>query len=54
MRIRETHMKSKVLIEIRGGTLVGVYTNDSDTEIHVVDWDDVAAGDDTPFLSRPS
>ncbi len=47
-------MKSKVLIEIRGGTLVGVYTNDSDTEIHVVDWDDVAAGDDTPFLSRPS
>ena len=46
-------MKSKVLIEIRGGTLVGVYTNDSDTEIHVVDWDDVAAGDDTPSRMLP-
>jgi len=38
-------MKSKVVIEIRGGTLVGVYANDPEIELCVLDWDDVEAAD---------
>lgn len=46
-------MKREVVIEIRGGTLVGLYTNDSDIDVHVVDWDDVAAGDTSPSRLIP-
>ncbi|MGI6099800.1 MAG: hypothetical protein GX174_03685 [Lentisphaerae bacterium] len=38
-------MKRKVVIEIRGGTLAGLYTNDADIDMHVVDWDNIDAGD---------
>ena len=35
-------MKHKVVVEIRGGTLVGLYASNSDIETHVVDWDEIA------------
>jgi len=37
-------MKSKVVIEMRGGTLAGLYTNDPEIEIHFLDWDEVHEG----------
>jgi hypothetical protein len=35
-------MKQKVVVEIRGGTLVGLYASDPELETHVVDWDEIA------------
>ena len=35
-------MKRKVVVEIRGGTLVGLYASDPEIETHVVDWDEIA------------
>lgn len=43
-------MKRKVVVEIRGGTLVGLYTNDRDVEAYVVDWDDIEGGASTHDL----
>jgi hypothetical protein len=39
-------MKQKVVVEIRGGTLVGLYTSDPEIETHVVDWDEIAEHSD--------
>lgn len=36
-------MKSQVVIEVRGGVIVGVYASDPVLDAHVVDWDDMAA-----------
>ena len=46
-------MKREVVIEIRGGTLVGLYTNDNNIDVRVVDWDDVAAGGTSPSRLIP-
>ena len=35
-------MKAEVVIEIRGGTVVGLYANHMDLTAQVVDWDDIA------------
>jgi hypothetical protein len=35
-------MKLKIVVEIRGGALVGLYASDPDIEAHVVDWDEIA------------
>lgn len=34
-------MKRKVVVEIRGGTVVAIYASDMDIEAHIVDWDDI-------------
>ena len=34
-----------VVVEIRGGTLVAVYTDVPNAQVVLVDWDDVEAGD---------
>jgi hypothetical protein len=34
-------MKTQLVVEIRGGTLVGVYASDPDAEVHLVDWDEL-------------
>jgi hypothetical protein len=55
-------MKQKVVIEIRGGTLVGLYASDPEIETHVVDWDEVAEHSDSvntrahpdPLAAMPS
>lgn len=37
-------MKQRIVVELRGGTLVAVYASDPAIEVSVVDWDDVADG----------
>ncbi len=34
-------MKRKVVIEIRGGTFVGLYSSDPNIEAYLVDWDEI-------------
>ena len=43
-------MKQKVVVEIRGGTLVGLYASDSELEAYVVDWDDLR---EDPVIGNP-
>jgi hypothetical protein len=50
---RRQDMRPKLVLEIRGGTLVGFYTNQAGVEAHLVDWDDVDA-DSPPRSTRLS
>lgn len=48
-------MKAKAVVEIRGGTFVGFYTDSADLDVHVVDWDDIAeSSEPTPTRVDPS
>ena len=38
-------MRGDVVVEVRGGTVVGVYTNLGNVRIVLVDWDDIQQGD---------
>jgi hypothetical protein len=40
-------MVSEVVIEIRGGVLVEIYSDDPDTRFVVVDWDRIATDEET-------
>ena len=40
-------MKRKVVVEICGGTLVGLYASDPEIETHVVDWDEISEQPDS-------
>jgi len=45
MRGTENRESAGIVVEIRGGTLVAVYTDVPDARVVLVDWDDVEAGD---------
>ena len=36
---------TNVVVEVRGGTVVGVYPKHPETHVTVVNWDDLEAGD---------
>ena len=41
-----------VVVEVRGGTVVEVYSKCPDTRVMVVDWDDLEAGDNRGLLGH--
>jgi hypothetical protein len=36
--------RAKIIVEINGGTLVGVYTDVAGARVQLVDWDNIAVG----------
>jgi hypothetical protein len=36
--------RAKIIVEINGGTLVGVYTDVTGAEVQLVDWDNISVG----------
>lgn len=47
-------LRTRVLIEVRGGSVTAVYSNaPTGTDVIVRDWDNIEAGDDDPAEDRP-
>lgn len=42
----------RILIEIKGGMVQGVYADNPDLQVIVVDWDDLAAGADVGQMRK--
>ena len=48
-------MKNRIVIKIEGGVLVGVYAEDDNVDVELVDVDNINAGDDdTPLAELES
>lgn len=39
--------KTKVVIEVEKGMVVGVYSNDPDIDVTLIDWDNINTGSDS-------
>ena len=48
-----SNTKNRIVIEISGGCVTAVYTDDDNVDVIVADYDNIAAGDPNPLDFKP-